>query len=424
MKRVTGHVMNRNSTNRIAALALLLVLSAAIGARAQEGPPVLLLRSNADLLFAQAKDMLLNGGNATQNFKDAIGYYLQYLAADTSIALADTVSIYEKMAESYYHLSDWQNALTYYQWLIDRNPDQFYLAGNILFAGYSVWQMNGPENALPYYARYIELEPTDLPQRLVLAGMYLGVSDWEKATDQYLLALEADPANQDVVNALNNLRLRLRPRYEQITLALVRFQPDNPKYLLDLGQYYYESGNLAKTIEFNQRYLQAKSDDITGWELIGDAYKRTGDIPQAMNAYRQILRLDSGNVRAHCELAAIYVDQGNIDQAIAEAKQALALDPESAQANYVMGEAGRDWGMNRLRTTHPGIDLTKMPYNYKELFKNISDNYFQKARRDAKWRNAAAEQINYLTQFFPNPEDRFMAKPEDRVPIVFPPPAD
>jgi tetratricopeptide (TPR) repeat protein len=270
----------------------------------------------------------------------------------------------------------------------------------------------------------MELEPTDLPQRIVLAGMYLVLSDWEKATDHYLMALEADPANQEVVNRLNDLRLRLRPRYEQITLALVQFQPDNPKYLLDLGQFYYEGGNLAKTIEFDQRYLEAKPDDIAAWELIGDAYKRTGAIPQAMDAYRQILRLDSNNVRAYSELAAIYVDQGNIDQAIAEAKRALAIDAESAQANYVMGEAAVKWGMRKLETDHPGRELTKMPYNFKELFKNIATNYFEKARKEPHWRNFAIEQINYLNQFYPNPEDRFMAPPAERDTIVFPPPTD
>jgi tetratricopeptide (TPR) repeat protein len=424
MKRVTEYLMNRSPRNHLAALVLpVLVLAAATGVRAQNGPPPLLLRSSADLNYAQAKDIQQNGGDSTQNFRDAIDYYLQYLAADTSIAFADTVSIYEKMADSYYQLEEWDNALTYYQWLIDRDPDQSYLSGYLLFAGYAVWQTKGPESALPYYARYVELEPTDLPQRLALAGMYLNASDWEKAADHYLVALEADPANQDVVNTLNNLRLRLRHRYEPITLALVEFQPANPKYLLDLGQFHYEAGNLAKTIEFDRRYLQAKPDDIAAWELIGDAYKRTGDIAQAMNAYRQILRLDAGNIRAYCELTAIYVDQGNIDQAITEAKRALAIDPENAQANYVMGEAGVKWGMRKLEADHPGRELTKMPFNFKELFKSIATNYFEKARKDPRWRNFAIEQINYLTQFYPNPEDRFMAPPAERVPIVFPPPA-
>ncbi len=425
MKRVTGYLMNRSPRNVLAALALpVLLLAAATGVRAQNGPPPLLLRSTADQYYVQAKDIQENGGDPTQTFRDAISYYLQYLAADPSASFADTVSIYGKMADSHTQLKEWENSLKYYQWLIDRNPEGAYLSNNLLFAGYAVWQMKGPEAALPYYARYVDLEPTDLPQRLFLASMYLSTNNWEKAADHYLIALEANPDNQEVVNYLNNLRLRLRPRYEPITLALVEFQPANPKYLLDLGQFFYDAGNLPKAVEYLQRYLRARPDDIAVWELIGDAYKRTSDIPKAMDAFRQILRLDAGNVRAYCELAAIHVDQGEIDQAITEAKRALAIDAENAQANYVMGEAARDWGMRKLRTDRPDVELTKMPYNFKELFKNISDRYFEKARKDPRWRNFAAEQISYLTQFFPESSDRFMAKQEDRVPIVFPPPAD
>jgi tetratricopeptide (TPR) repeat protein len=190
-----------------------------------------------------------------------------------------------------------------------------------------------------------------------------------------------------------------------------------------MGQYHYEGGNLPKAIEYFQRYLQARHDDIAAWELIGDAYKRTSDIPKAMEAFRQIQRLDANNVRAYCEVAAIFVDQNNIDQALAEAKRALAIDPESAQANYVMGETAVKWGMRKLEADHPGRDLTKMPFNFKELFKSIGTGYFEKARKDPRWRNFAIEQINYLSQFYPESSDRFMAPPAERVTIVFPPPA-
>jgi len=425
MKRDTGKQMNRSLKQTLTMFALPVLLLIGIrGIQAQDGPGPLLFRSNADQFYVQALDIMENGGDPTQNFLDALGYYFRYLEADTTTARIDSVKVYEKVADSYRHMEDWEKAVGYYQWLIDNGGEDSYLAGNVLFAGYGTWQLQGLEAALPYYARYIELEPSDTPQQLALAGMYLSTSQFDKAADHYLVLLAADPTNQDVVNALNNLRIRLTPRFEAITLALVEHEPGTPKYLLDLGQHYYGRGDLQRSIEYGQRYLAMEPDDITGWELVGDAHKRTGNQAEALNAYRQILRLDARNLRALTEMTGIYVDQGNINQAITQAKRALAVDPDDAGANAVMGDAAQQWGMRRLQAEHPERELTKMPFNYKEFFqKVVCERYYAKARRDSHWRNHAIEQINYLMQFFPEASDRFMAPPAERVTIEFPPPA-
>ena len=287
-----------------------------------------------------------------------------------------------------------------------------------------MYQISGMTAAVPFYESYVELEPDDLAQREYLIRMLMAQGDHQKATDHAMTYLEKNPQNDGVVDNLLNLRSRLQPRWLEITTALVEKRPDTPKYLLDMAQYHYDRVENPQTLEFARRYTQAQPEDLTGWMLLGDANKRMGQHQQAQQAFDRILRIEPNNVRAHTDKAATYMEQGQLERAWRSAGTALRLDPENAYANAVMGDAAYRHLMQKLNTEKPGTDLDKMPFNYREYIKDIVvERYYNKARNDPQWRDYANNQINYLSQFFPQPQDRFMAPPEDRVKIEFPPPA-
>ena len=61
-------------------------------------------------------------------------------------------------------------------------------------------------------------------------------------------------------------------------------------------------------------------------------------------------------------------------------------------------------------------------YDYKTLMKKIADDYYEKAKNGPQFRTHAQNQINYLSQFFPQNQDMFMWDKEKDHIIPFPPP--
>jgi tetratricopeptide (TPR) repeat protein len=404
----------------------------------QSGPPPELLLSNANNLWITADDKKTNqGGDPTNDFKESIHYFFLYLATieelSREISFDDSVRVYSKLASAYRGIAEagtidyvkaaWDTSLTYYQWLIDRNPEREYLAGNYLWAGYATWQVHGLTPAIPYYEEYVELKPDDLPQREFLIRTFMSTGDLVKATDHALVYLEKNPASADIAGFLVQLRSRLPLRWMEITTRLVELQPDSPLFLLDLARHHYDQVEYADTIAFARRYLEKRANDIEGWKLLGDANKQLGQHRDALAAFDQILKLEPRDVRAHSDKATVYLDMGNISSAWRSAQTALRYDADYGQANAIMGDAAYRWLMGKLEQEYPGRELDKLPWNYKYFIeKKICGEYYEAARKDPQWREYAVGQINYLMQFFPQPQDNFMSPPEEKVPITFPPP--
>ena len=393
--------------------------------RTQEGPPPRLLLDSARNHYTLATYNRENAaGDPTADYSEAIGYYLRYLEVAPELTPEDTTAIYEKVGECHFFLSEYEACLPYFSWALDRGTDNAYLAGDNLFAGYAVWQIRGLDDAVPYYARYVELMPDDYPQRRVLAGMYRGQKSWDEAADHYLILLAVYPDDDDIIGALLNIRLKLPARFEEISLQLVEYRSDTPLYLLELGRYYTDRMRFEEAVEYLHHYLEARPGDIDGWEALAAVYRRTGEIEEAIDALRRIVDIEPESVSPRATMGEILIEQGRLAEAIDETGRALALETEDPFANKVMGDIAREWILNRHRAEHPGEAIENMRYNLKRFVQEIVvERYFEKARRDPRWRSYCENQIAWLSAFFPGPADRHMARPEDRELIVFPPPS-
>ncbi len=415
------------------ALAALTLLAAPAGVLAQQedqGPPPELLLSNAQSAYVTAEDKRQTGNDPTADYQQAIREYHRFLEAKPDISVQDSASVYLKIADSHWEMGNYNadpamfaESIPFYQWLIDRDPENQRRAYNLIRAGYAVWQTTGLDHAVPYYRDYIELQPDDLPQRKVLAQALMSQGKMAEALDHYLVYFELSPNEQDVVNQLLTLRQRLPQQYERITLSLAAQRPDTPKYLLDLGQYYMGQLDRQKGIDHIRQYLEQQPEDLQGWAILADAYNTMGEYDQALEALRQVLRVDPRNVNAQAQVAKIYLDRGDIDRAITEAQRALNIDRQDPGANAIMGDAAWEWLQRKFHRERPGKELTDMPYNFKMFIKEqLVELYYTRAKESNEWRSHANNQIQYLTQLFPTNSDRFMAPEPDKVPIVFPPP--
>lgn len=425
-----------NSASLVALVILLAVPSFALAQveEEQEGPPPEVYLSNATNYYITATDKVNTGeGDPTNDFAEAIRYFNIYLEAVPETSFEDSVSIYVKLADCYYQTSryatdhngapQWEKALEYYQWLIDRNPPEADLGWNNYQAGWCKKEVEGGYGpAMPYFEKYLELRPDDLQTYVWVAQIYLSLMNNSRALDLFLFVLDKDPAYEGVVAQILNLRTRLQLRYEEVTLKLVEKVPETPQYLLDLGQFYLERARFDEGRDYVTRYLEKQPEDVAALRTLGEEEKRRGNWDAAISAFRRILSVESDNTRAQVDIADVYMQQRLIDETIDAAEVALRMDPDDPYANKVMGDAAVQWALRQYAVQYPDRELEKMMYDFRLLMKRIADEYYEKAKGDSQFRTYAQNQINYLTQFFPQPQDRFMW-PQDKDPnIQFPPP--
>ncbi len=420
-----------------AGLAVLLLLAVPTLVLAQgeeqEGPPPQLLMSNATTYYTTATDKVQTGdGNPINDYHEAIRYYHLYLDAVPDIAFEDSVSIYSKIADSYWKLSDyasrnnseveWTEALEYYQWLIDRDPPQEDQSYNYFQAGWAKVQLEGYAPAMEYFETYLELRPEDLEKQVWVAQIYLSITNPNKALDHFLYVFERNPDYPDIEQQVLNQRLRLEFRYEEITSLLVEKRPETPQYEFDLARYYLRQARFDEGLALLQSYLGKRPDDIEALNALADEYVRRGNYADAHAQYDRILAVEPQNIDALCAKAYAYLQQNDIMATIRLADRALRVDADHPYANRLMGDAGQQWALRKFAEDYPERDLSLMTYDYKLLMKRFADEFYEKAKADPSQRSHANSQITYLQQFFPQPQDQFMWDRNKDPVIPFPPP--
>ncbi len=132
-----------------------------------------------------------------------------------------------------------------------------------------------------------------------------------KATEEYRLAIEADPSSEFLTSALAEL--------------------------------YVKTGRIADAVKEAQDIIKRDPKNLEAHKLLGRIYLRSlGDMPGgsgsqnmlklAIDQYEQIVKLDPDSVDDHLLLGRLYRFNNDLQKAEAELKTAIKLDPSSEEA--------------------------------------------------------------------------------------------
>jgi tetratricopeptide (TPR) repeat protein len=132
-----------------------------------------------------------------------------------------------------------------------------------------------------------------------------------KATEEYRLAIEADPSSEFLTSALAEL--------------------------------YVKTGRIADAVKEAQDILKRDPNNLEAHKLLGRIYLRSlGEMPGgsgsdnmlklAIDQYEQITKLDPTSVDDHLLLGRLYRLNSDLQKAEAELKTAIKLDPSSEEA--------------------------------------------------------------------------------------------
>jgi tetratricopeptide (TPR) repeat protein len=138
---------------------------------------------------------------------------------------------------------------------------------------------------------------------------YSQLGDYQKAMDNFLLALRDDPGDL---------------------------------LLLTIGQTYYQMKRTSDAVDYLLRTLNKTEDkDIEERTrfLLGGIYLDTGELFKAEEQFTAITKIDTGSADAHYDLGEVYAKMNDPVKARAEWRNALIIDPShyGAKLRYYSG---------------------------------------------------------------------------------------
>ena len=162
---------------------------------------------------------------------------------------------------------------------------------------------------------------------LTLGLLYYGTGDYEKAVDEYTLALALDSSNAQAYAGQGRAfqRLRRLDEAENSYLKAIAAQPDYDLAYLRLGTLYMSSGRFEDAVAQYQKVIRLVPDNYFAHTNLGAAYLRLERMDDARRALEGSIEIRPSS-RAYSNLGYIAYTEGRHRDEVYFYEQALALD--------------------------------------------------------------------------------------------------
>src|SRR5215472_6699399 len=170
-----------------------------------------------------------------------------------------------------------------------------------------------------------------------------------KATEEYRLAIEADPSSEFLTSALAELYVKTGRIADAVKEAqdIIKRDPKNLEAHRLLGRIYLRSlgdmpgGNgsdniLKLAIDQYEQITKLDPDSVDDHLLLGRLYRLNNDLTKAENELKTAIKLDPSSEEAVTTLALLYTDEGDT----AHALKVLSSIPDSARSAKLYSALG------------------------------------------------------------------------------------
>jgi len=170
-----------------------------------------------------------------------------------------------------------------------------------------------------------------------------------KATEEYRLAIEADPSSEFLTSALAELYVKTGRIADAVREAqdIIRRDPKNLEAHKLLGRIYLRSlgdvpggtgsDNILKlAIDQYEQIVKLDPSSVDDHLLLGRLYRLNNDMQKAEVELKAAIKLDPGSEEAVTTLAMLYTDEGDT----AHALKVLASIPDSARSAKLYSALG------------------------------------------------------------------------------------
>ena len=230
-----------------------------------------------------------------------------------------------------------------------------------------------------------------------------------KATEEYRLAIEADPSSEFLTASLAELYVKTGRIADAVKEAqdIIKRDPNNLEAHKLLGRIYLRSlgdmpaGNgsdniLKLAIEQYQEIVKLDPQSVDDHLLLGRLYRLNNDLQKAEAELNTAIKIDPGSEEAVTTLAMLYTDEGDTSHAL----KVLSSIPDSARSAKLYAALGAAY--EQRKDYKSAIDAYKhaimLDRDNLDAIRGLAENLLNDGQLDA-----ALEQYKIIADS--NPED-------------------
>jgi len=230
-----------------------------------------------------------------------------------------------------------------------------------------------------------------------------------KATEEYRLAIEADPSSEFLTSGLAELYVKTGRIADAVKEAqeIIRRDPKNLEAHKLLGRIYLRSlgdmpgGNgsdniLKLAIDQYEQIVKLDPQSVDNHLLLGRLYRLNNDLQKAEGELNAAIKLDPGSEEAVTTLAMLYTDEGDT----AHALKVLSSIPDSARSAKLYSALGAAY--EQRKDYKSAIDAYKhaivLDRDNLDAIRGLAENYLNDGQLEA-----SLEQYKVIAGS--NPED-------------------
>ncbi|HEY1676575.1 MAG TPA: tetratricopeptide repeat protein [Candidatus Sulfotelmatobacter sp.] len=230
-----------------------------------------------------------------------------------------------------------------------------------------------------------------------------------KATEEYRLAIEADPSSEFLTSALAELYVKTGRIADAVREAqdIIKRDPKNLEAHKLLGRIYLRSlgdmpgGNgsdniLKLAIDQYEQIVKLDPESVDDHLLLGRLYRLNNDLQKAETELKTAIKLDPSSEEAVTTLAMLYTDEGDTGHAL----KVLSAVPDTAKSAKLYAALGAAY--EQRKEYKSAIDAYKrsivLDRDNLDSIRGLAENYLNDGQLEA-----ALEQYKVIADS--NPED-------------------
>lgn len=279
-------------------------------------------------LLGRLADLLIRGGNL-ERASDVLHQVVNY-AREASLR----TSAVDRLVRLYRQADRLEELATREQSAVD--ADSVERAPYLVLAKMYVGRRD-PDRAIRLYERLLELDPDQEDPRKSLARLYEERGDQQMALDQYAALIERQPqARRRYLKEVAKIHLNLLNQDEAFACydEILASAPDNPAAFKEVADAYKRLGLWDKVIECMQQAVRLKPDDGRLRMDLADAYRQRGEWDKAREHVLEAVASREERVRKRARKGyyLLLSEGGRLDNEIASLRARVEENPYDLEA--------------------------------------------------------------------------------------------
>lgn len=250
----------------------------------------------------------------------AIQHYLE--AANDGWLLG---RIYSNIAEEYYQMLDYDEAIRYYKLALDTDSYDKMTLFNYVDTAFQAHKL---EDAITYLKSFVGEHPYCGEAWQSIGNAYRDLGLLEQAVDAYEYAIAIDKKNVDAYSDLAMTQEMLGHPSDAVTTLLrsCDYTSNRSALYRQVAYIYLHTGNYEMATTYFRKSVDEDPDDAASLASLAFAYAVSDDLDLALTTVRRALRLDAQNAEVLSIAAMIYDMRGNFEAASDYYERTIAAD--------------------------------------------------------------------------------------------------